>query len=94
MAEQLELLKVDGKSREYALPLEKRDMPNIFVEAVTIARGQVVTTVREIVLPPEKRLLSVEVLPGQGEDEAAREGDGPDPCSRTRTASRSSAAPP
>ena len=62
VAEQLELLKIDGKSREYALKLEKRDMPNTFVEAVTIVRGRVVTEVREIVLPPEKRLLKVEVV--------------------------------
>ena len=65
VAEQLEILKIDGKSREYELLLEKRDMPNTFIEAVTIARGRVVTEIREIVLPPEKRLLTVDVIPNK-----------------------------
>ncbi|NNC90331.1 MAG: alpha-2-macroglobulin [Akkermansiaceae bacterium] len=64
-AEELKVVRVKGKSREYELPLEKRDMPNMFVEAVTIAGGRVVTVAREIVLPPEKRLLTVEVEPGK-----------------------------
>ena len=63
VAENLELLKIDGKSREFTLPLEKRDMPNMYVEAVTVARGQVVTVAKQIVLPPVKRVLTVEVLP-------------------------------
>ncbi|MGB1130874.1 MAG: alpha-2-macroglobulin family protein, partial [Haloferula sp.] len=63
VAEELEIIRMDGKSHEYELKLEKRDMPNTFIEAVTIARGQVITKVKELVLPPEKRLLSVEVVP-------------------------------
>ena len=66
VAEELQLLKVKGKSREYELKLEKRDMPNTFIEAVTIARGRVVSVVKEIVLPPEKRFLKVEVVPDKG----------------------------
>ena len=42
-------------------------MPNFFVEAVTVAGGQVHTEMREVVVPPEKRVLNVEVLPSQPE---------------------------
>ncbi len=45
----------------------QKDMPNFFVEAVTVADGQVHTEVREVVVPPEKRVLNVEVQPSQQE---------------------------
>ena len=32
-------------------------MPNFFVEAVTVADGRVYTEIREIIVPPEKRVL-------------------------------------
>jgi hypothetical protein len=35
----------------------KKDMPNFFVEALTISDGKVYTETREIVVPPEKRVL-------------------------------------
>ena len=38
-------------------------MPNFFVEAVTVADGRVYTEMKEIVVPPEKRVLNVEVKP-------------------------------
>ena len=40
-----------------------RDMPNFFVEVMTIADGQIHTETRELVVPPEKRMVNVEVLP-------------------------------
>ena len=45
----------------------QKDMPNFFVEAVTVADGRVHTEMREVVVPPEKRVLNVEVLPSQTE---------------------------
>jgi alpha-2-macroglobulin len=44
-----------------------RDMPNFFVEAVTVHGGRVHTEVRELVVPPEKRVLNVAVLPSEKE---------------------------
>src|SRR5947209_19111864 len=44
-----------------------RDMPNCFIEAVTVADGRVHTETREVVVPPEKRVLNAEVLPSQPE---------------------------
>jgi uncharacterized protein YfaS (alpha-2-macroglobulin family) len=61
------LLKLKGKSVEEEIEIVQRDMPNIFVEAVTVADGRVHTDVRELVVPPEKRVVNVEVLPSQKE---------------------------
>ncbi len=66
-----QVLRLAGKTRVVPIPVEVRDMPNFFVEAVTISNGRVHTEVREICVPPEKRVLNVEVLPSQ---EAYRPG--------------------
>ena len=57
------MVRLDGKSTVHEIAVVKKDMPNFFVEAVTIADAQVHSVVREIVVPPEKRVLSVDVLP-------------------------------
>ena len=41
----------------------KKDMPNFFVEAFTVADGRVFTETREVIVPPESRILNVEVTP-------------------------------
>ncbi len=38
-------------------------MPNFFIEALTVSNGKLHTVVKEIIVPPEKRILNVEVLP-------------------------------
>ena len=38
-------------------------MPNFFVEALTISGGKVHTETKELIVPPEKRILNVEVMP-------------------------------
>lgn len=60
-------LRLEGKSTVAEIEVGKRDMPNFFVEALTIADGRVHTEVKEIVVPPEKRVLNVEVLPSATE---------------------------
>ncbi|MBN2024823.1 MAG: alpha-2-macroglobulin [Pirellulales bacterium] len=54
---------LDGKSTVVDVAVAQKDMPNFFVEALTVADGRVHTDVREIVVPPEKRVLNVEVTP-------------------------------
>ncbi|HEV3144939.1 MAG TPA: MG2 domain-containing protein [Gemmataceae bacterium] len=61
------VIRVNGKSIEEELAVVQKDMPNCFVEALTVADGKVHTEVREIIVPPEKRVLNVEVLPSQRE---------------------------
>ena len=57
------LIHLDGKSTVHEIEVVKRDMPNFFVEAVTVADGRVYTETREIVVPPENRVLNIEVKP-------------------------------
>jgi uncharacterized protein YfaS (alpha-2-macroglobulin family) len=56
-----------GKTSEQEIAVVQRDMPNFFVEALTVADGRVHTETREIVVPPEKRVVNVSVLPSQQE---------------------------
>jgi hypothetical protein len=58
-----QLLRLDGKSTMVELDVTQADMPNFFVEAVTVADGRLHTEAREIHVPPEKRVLNVEVVP-------------------------------
>ena len=57
------VLKLNGKSTTYDIHIERQDMPNIFVEAVTIADGRIHSEIREIVVPPEQKVANVEVMP-------------------------------
>jgi len=59
------LLELDGKSKVVALPVTKKDMPNFFVEVVTVADGRVHSEVKEIIVPPEERVLNVDVVPNE-----------------------------
>ncbi|MGD1985348.1 MAG: MG2 domain-containing protein [Desulfobacterales bacterium] len=54
-----------GKSVQQTIRISKNDMPNFFVEAFTVYGGKVHTEVREIAVPPEKRVLNVTVVPAQ-----------------------------
>jgi uncharacterized protein YfaS (alpha-2-macroglobulin family) len=61
------LVRLEGKSTVEAIEVAKRDMPNFFVEAVTIHEGKVFSEMREVVVPPEKRVLDVAIEPSQKE---------------------------
>ncbi len=58
-----QLLHIKGQSTVVDIPVSLKDMPNFFVEAATVSNARVHTAVREIIVPPEKRILNVEVLP-------------------------------
>ena len=57
------MIHMDGKSTTREIAVVKKDMPNFFIEAVTVADGRVYTESREIIVPPEKRVLSVDIEP-------------------------------
>jgi uncharacterized protein YfaS (alpha-2-macroglobulin family) len=61
------VIRLKGKSTIEEVAVVQKDMPNFFVEAVTIANGKLHTELREVVVPPEKRVLNVAVLPSQEE---------------------------
>ena len=54
-----------GKSAVEEIGIVPRDMPNFFVEALTVADGRVHDEAREIVVPPESRVVDVAVEPSQ-----------------------------
>ncbi|MCO6430542.1 MAG: alpha-2-macroglobulin [Deltaproteobacteria bacterium] len=56
-----EVARLEGKSRVFEVEITKRDMPNFFVEAVTVAGGEVHSEIKELFVPPEKRVLNVDV---------------------------------
>ena len=62
-----EIVRLEGKSTVHEIAVAQRDMPNFYVEAVTMADGRVHTETKEIVVPPEKRVVDVEVLPSESE---------------------------
>jgi uncharacterized protein YfaS (alpha-2-macroglobulin family) len=62
-----QIIHLKGKTLLEAIDIEKRDMPNFFIEALTVSDGKVHTVLKEILVPPEKRILNVEVLPLDGE---------------------------
>ena len=64
---QPQTIRLDGKSTTVELDVTKADMPNFFVEAMTVADGKLHSVAREIFLPPEKRVLDVDVEPSSEE---------------------------
>ncbi|MBN1911402.1 MAG: alpha-2-macroglobulin, partial [Pirellulales bacterium] len=57
------MLHLKGKSTVVEVGVVQKDMPNFFVEALTIADGRVHDATREIIVPPEKRILNVDIKP-------------------------------
>ncbi len=57
------IVHAQGKSTQEMIEVVKKDMPNFFVEAFTVADGRVFTETREVIVPPESRILSVAVTP-------------------------------
>jgi len=61
------VLRLKGKSIEQEVAVVQKDMPNFFIEALTVSGGRVHTEMREVIVPPEKRVLNVEVVPSATE---------------------------
>jgi uncharacterized protein YfaS (alpha-2-macroglobulin family) len=61
------VIRIKGKSTVEEIDVVKKDMPNFFVEALTISDGDVFTETKEVVVPPEKRVLNVAIEPSAKE---------------------------
>ncbi|MBS3821227.1 MAG: alpha-2-macroglobulin, partial [Phycisphaerae bacterium] len=55
------IIRLKGKSITETIEVAKRDMPNFFIEAVTVADGEAHSVARQIVVPPVKRILDMTV---------------------------------
>jgi len=58
-------IQMNGKSQLVELPVRHCDQPNFFIEALTTAKCQVYAVTKEICVPPEKRILNLEVIPSK-----------------------------
>lgn len=57
------LLRLKGKSAIHEFAVVQKDMPNFFIEALTVSNANIHTVAREVAVPPEKRVLNVTVDP-------------------------------
>jgi uncharacterized protein YfaS (alpha-2-macroglobulin family) len=57
------VLRLKGKSTIEEVAVVKKDMPNFFIEALTVSDARVYDDLREIVVPPESRVVNVAVTP-------------------------------
>ena len=60
------VLDVEHKSRVIDVPITKTHIPNFFIEATTVADGQLFEEVREIFVPPQTAQLNVSVTTATG----------------------------
>ena len=58
-------IQLDGKSLEVDVPLDLRDMPNMFIEGITVFNADVHSAVRQILLPPVSKLIEVTLEPAK-----------------------------
>ena len=71
------LLHLQGRAPWRRSTVAQKDMPNFFVEALTVADGRALyRSASEIVVPPEQRVLNVEVMPSAADVQAGPEGHG------------------
>jgi uncharacterized protein YfaS (alpha-2-macroglobulin family) len=59
------ILRLHGKSAVEEIGIVPRDMPNFFLEAITVAGGKVHSQARQVAVPPESRVLSLAIEPSQ-----------------------------
>ncbi|HNS33082.1 MAG TPA: alpha-2-macroglobulin family protein, partial [bacterium] len=57
------VIRMEGKSAQEQIEVLKKDMPNFFIEAMTVSGGKVFQETRELAVPPESRVLNVSVEP-------------------------------
>jgi len=68
------IISLAGKSVIEELEVAKMDMPNFFIEAFTISDGKLYSETREIIVPPESRVLDVAVTPSKTEYKPGEKG--------------------
>ena len=62
-----QVVRIKGKSTEIEVPIGPGDRPNIFVEVMTVSDGKLHSRVRQVFVPPEKRVINVAVTPSAKE---------------------------
>jgi alpha-2-macroglobulin len=68
------VIRMQGKSVQEEIEVMKKDMPNFFVEAVTVSGGKVFQEMRELAVPPKSRVLNVSVEPSASQYRPGEKG--------------------
>ncbi len=69
-----QLVYMDGTVKLVNLPIDESDVPNIFLDATLVSDRQIFTDEKQIVVPPVKNFLNVEVKADRNDYEPRDEG--------------------
>ena len=58
-------IQLDGKSLEVPVPLDLKDMPNMFIEGISVHGAKVHTAVKQVLLPPVSKVIDVTLEPAK-----------------------------
>ena len=61
------VVQLKGKTTTYNLKIRRKDLPNFYVEALTIADGRMHSVMKEIFVPPIQKVADVEVVASRKE---------------------------
>jgi uncharacterized protein YfaS (alpha-2-macroglobulin family) len=69
-----QVVHVEGTAKLLSLPVREEHVPNVFLSAITTSGGDALVDVKEVVVPPVKQFLTVDVTPEKGEILPGAEG--------------------
>ncbi len=55
------LVKLSSGSAIRELNIRRSDMPNVFIEALTVRNGRMYSVTKQIIVPPEKKILNIDL---------------------------------
>lgn len=62
-----QFVRLTGKSREIEIPVSASDTPNFYLEAALFSQGELHQAMRSIAVPPESKVLDLQVEPEQSD---------------------------
>jgi uncharacterized protein YfaS (alpha-2-macroglobulin family) len=69
-----QLVHLDGTVKLIELPIEEKHVPNIFLSAVLVSDRQIFVDTKQVIVPPTKNFLTVEVKPDRPQYQPREEG--------------------
>jgi uncharacterized protein YfaS (alpha-2-macroglobulin family) len=58
-------IQLDGKSLEVEVPLTLKDMPNMFIEGISVHGAKVHSAIKQVLLPPVSKMIEVTLEPAK-----------------------------
>ena len=69
-----QLVHMDGTVKLVNLPIEEKHVPNIFLDATLVDDRQIFNDTKQIIVPPTKNFLTVDVKPDRAQYQARDDG--------------------